>query len=68
MKAKISPNLISFVTVRRGDWILKVSVFKNNQALVIAQNYYDIEQININCFLDQNEAADYIENLIKDET
>lgn len=67
MKAKISPNLVSYITVRRGDWILKVSVFKNQQAMVVAQNYYATEQIRIKCFLDQNAAADYIENLIKDD-
>ena len=67
MKAKVSPNLISYVTVRRGDWVMKVSVFKNKNVLVIAQNYYATEQIMIKHFADQNTASDYIENLIKDE-
>jgi hypothetical protein len=64
MKAKLSPNLISFVTVRRGEWILKVSVYKNRQIMVIAQNCYDFEQMVIRWFSDSNSAADFIELLV----
>jgi hypothetical protein len=64
MKAKLSPNLISFVTVRRGEWILKVSVYKNKQIMVIAQNCYDLENLIIRYFNDQNSAADFIELLV----
>ena len=64
MKAKISPNMISFVTVRRGEWILKVSVYKNKQIMVIAQHCYELEILIIRCFNDQNEAADFIELLV----
>lgn len=64
MKAKISPNMISFVTVRRGEWILKVSVYKNKQIMVIASNCYEMEVLIIRYFLDQNSAADFIEQLV----
>ena len=64
MKAKITQNLISFVAVRRGEWILKVSVFKNKQIMVIAQNCYAMEVCIIRYFLDQNGAADFIEQLV----
>jgi hypothetical protein len=64
MKAKISPNLISFVTVRRGEWILKVSVYKNKQIMVIAHHCYDFGQMVIRYFTDQNAAADFIELLV----
>ena len=67
MRAKISPNMISFITVRRGDWILKVSVFKSKQILVIAQNYYDHEDFHIRFFTKQDSAADYIEQLVSEE-
>jgi hypothetical protein len=66
MKAKISPNLISFVTVRRGEWVLKVSVFKNKQIMVIAHHCYDVERVLIKCFYDQNAAADYIERIVEE--
>ena len=46
---------------------MKVSVFKNKNVLVVAQNYYATEQIMIKHFANQNTASDYIENLIKDE-
>lgn len=64
MKAKISPNMISFITVRRGEWILKVSVYKNKQIMVIAQHCYEFEKMIIRCFSDQNAAADFIELLV----
>jgi hypothetical protein len=64
MKAKLSPNMISFVTVRRGDWILKISVYRNKQVMVVAQHYYDYERTIIHFFTDQNYAADFIEQLV----
>lgn len=67
MKAKLSPNLISFVTVRRGEWFLKVSVFKNKQIMVIAHHCFDMENLIIKYFLDQNDAADFIEQIVLEE-
>lgn len=67
MNAKISQNLISFVTVRRGDWITKVSVFKNKSVLVVAQNYYATEQVIVKYFTDKDKAANFIDNLIIEE-
>lgn len=64
MKAKLSPNLISFVTVRRGEWILKVSVFKSKQIMVVAQHCFDMETVLVRFFIDQNMAADFIEQLV----
>lgn len=64
MKAKISPNLISFVAVRRGEWLLKVSVYKNKQIMIIAQHCYEFEKMIIRYFDDQNSAADFIELLV----
>jgi hypothetical protein len=64
MKAKITPNLISFVTVRRGEWILKVSVYKNKHVLVVAHHCYELENVITRFFTDQNSAADFIELLV----
>jgi predicted RNA-binding protein with PIN domain len=64
MKAKLSPNLISFVTVRRGEWILKVSVFKSRQIMVVAQHCFDMEKLVVKYFTNQNTAADFIEQLV----
>jgi hypothetical protein len=67
MRAKISQNMISFITVRRGEWILKVSVFKNKQIMVLAQNLYEGDKFYIRYFIDQNMAAEFIEQLVIEE-
>jgi hypothetical protein len=67
MKAKITQNMISFITVRRGEWILKISVYKTKQVMVVAQNYFDPECLLIRFFVDQNIAADFIEQLVNEE-
>lgn len=67
MKARLSPNLISFVTVLRGNWILKVSVFKNKQIMVVSRHCFDMDRTNVNFFMDQNLAADFIEQLVIEE-
>ena len=64
MRAKITHNMISFVTVRRGEWILKVSVFKKKQIMVLAQNIYEADKFYIRYFVDQNMAAEFIEQLV----
>ncbi len=67
MKPKISPNLISFVTVRRGNWILKVSVFKNKTILVVARHFFDMDKTEVQFFDDQNAAADFLDNIAEKE-
>ena len=57
MKAKLSPNLISFVTIRRGDWLMKISVYKTKQVLLVAQNYFANEQIVIKTIVGYNKRV-----------
>jgi hypothetical protein len=66
MKAKLSPNLISFFLVRRGNWTLKVSVYKNKQILVFMQHVYDMDKIIMEYFQSQDEAANFIEHMIEE--
>jgi hypothetical protein len=66
MKAKLSPNLISFFLVRRGNWTLKVSVYKNKQILVLMNHVYDMDKFVMQVFQSQDEAANFIENMIED--
>lgn len=47
---------------------MKISVYKTKEVLVVAQHYFETEKIDVRHFHDQNEAADYIEFLAKDET
>jgi hypothetical protein len=67
MKAKLSPNLVSFITIRRGNWIMKISVYKHREVMVIAQHYFDNDRFEIRHFGDQEEAADFIEFLVTNE-
>ena len=66
MRAKLSPNLISFVLVRRGEWFLKVSVFKNKTILVVAAHTMDLDKVIVKFFMDQDAAANFIENLVEE--
>lgn len=66
MKAKITENLISFVLVRRGEWLLKVSVFKNKTIMIVAQHCYEMENTVIRFFTNQHHAADFIETLVEE--
>ena len=50
--------------VRRGEWLIKVSVFKNKQVMVLAMNCYDMEDLRLRYFMNHNLAADFIEQLI----
>jgi hypothetical protein len=67
MKARLSPNLISFITVRRGNWILKVSVYKSKQVMIVSRHFFDMDRTSVNFFIDQNSAADFIEQLVIEE-
>lgn len=67
MKAKLYPNLISFKTVRRGEWILKVSVFKSKHVLLFAQHFYDQDVIIFKHFDKHESAAEFIDKLVIEE-
>ncbi len=67
MKAKVTKDMISFVPVRRGEWIFKISVWKTKQVMVIAQHCFDINRIFVECFMTQDAAADFIERLACEE-
>jgi len=66
MKAKLTPNLISFFLVRRGSWLLKVSVFKHKQIMVVAQNVYEQDRTILQVFSSEDDAANFIEQLVED--
>ena len=68
MNAKISHNLISFVCIRRGDWHMKISVYKKKDVLVVAQHIFDTEKFIMKHFANHDEAADFINMIVeKDE-
>ena len=67
MRAKITKNMISFIPVLRGDWVFKISVWKNKQVLVVAQHQYEIDKMYVECFPSEDSAADFIERLSSEE-
>ena len=67
MKVKVSPNLISFVTIRRGNWTMKISVYRTKEVLVLAQHYFEIERFIVNQFTNQEEAAAFLDMLASED-
>ena len=60
-------NLVSHLPIRRGNWILQVSVFKTANVLVIYNHYYEKEKFGIVHFDNCDNASDFIEKLILQE-
>jgi len=67
MKSKITHNLVSFQTIRRGDWVMKISVFRARDVLIVAQHYYDNANVIVKHFTDHEEAAQFIEYLAESD-
>ena len=63
MKTKIAKNLVSFPTVRRGNWQLKASLYKDSQFLVIASNMMT-DAFVIRTFDNDEDASNFINFLI----
>lgn len=67
MKTKIAKNLVSFPTIRRGNWQLKASIYKDSQVLLVANNMVTDGFI-IKAFDNDDEASKFINFLVdKDE-
>jgi len=60
---KITKNLVTLQTVRRGDWFIKISVM-NGQILLIASHLIDLEKMEIRTFYHPNEAFNFIDFII----
>jgi hypothetical protein len=66
-KLKLSPNLTSYVPVRRGNWIFKVSAYRNKQIMIIVQHFYDADRFETRFFTDELDAVKYIDFLTLQE-
>ena len=64
MQAKIYKNLVTFPNVRRGNWHVKVSIFKDEQLMVVA-NHLLIECCVIKVFGSNDEAIDFINFIVE---
>jgi hypothetical protein len=63
IKLKAYKQLVSLNMVRRGNWLIKLSVF-NGQILLIASHLIDLDRIEIKTFWLPENTFDYIEKLL----
>ncbi len=62
---KVFDKLVTMNTVRRGNWLIKISIF-NGQILLIASHLLDLEKVEVKTFWKSQDVYNYIEFLIKD--
>lgn len=63
MRTKIQKNLVSFPAIRRGNWQLKASLYKDSQFLVVGNNMVT-DAFVIRTFDNDDEASKFINFLI----
>ena len=66
-KSKIYGKLISFVTVRRANWLFKASVYYDKYVMIVAINVQTAE-FHTKYFSDQNEAVNWLEMLVEKDS
>lgn len=62
---KVFDKLVTMTAVRRGDWLIKISIL-NGQILLIASHLLELEKIEVKTFWTSNEVNNFIEYLVKD--
>lgn len=62
---KVFDKLVTMNTVRRGNWLIKVSIL-NGQILLVASHLLDLEKIEVKTFWKSHEVHNFIEHLLKD--
>jgi hypothetical protein len=65
-KASVFPNMVTYVPIRRRDWILKISIFKDNSILVVGYHAYTFSCV-VKQFDDADLAASFLDFLIEQE-
>ena len=65
-KASVYPNMVTYVPIRRKDWVLKISIFKNNSILVVGYNVYTFSII-VRQFDEPDLAASFIDFMVEQE-
>jgi hypothetical protein len=65
-KASVFPNMVTYVPIRRRDWVLKISIFKNNSILVIGYNVFTFSSI-VRQFDNADLAASFIDFMVEQE-
>jgi hypothetical protein len=65
-KASVFPNMVTYVPIRRKDWVLKISIWKNNSIVVVGYHLYTFATI-IRQFNNADLAASFLDFLIEQE-
>jgi len=65
-KASVFPNMVTYVPIRRKDWVLKISIWKNNSIIVVGYHLYTFATI-VRQFDDADLAASFLDFLIEQE-
>jgi hypothetical protein len=68
MKKRLSvfPNMVTYVPIRRRDWVCKVSIFKDHSILIVCYNVYTFSTV-VRQFDDADLAASFLDFLIEQE-
>ena len=68
MREQLIKDLVSYPFIRRGNYQLKISVFKNMSVVIVANHMMDVDKFFVKHFDNLEQAADFIEfTIIKDE-
>jgi hypothetical protein len=65
-KASVFPNMVTYVPIRRKDWVLKISIFKDKSILVIGYHVYTFCSI-VRQFDNADLAASFIDFMVEQE-
>lgn len=65
-KASVFPNMVTYVPIRRRDWVLKISIYKDDSILIVGYNVYTFAAI-VRQFDNADLAASFVDFLIEQE-
>jgi hypothetical protein len=65
-KASVFPNMVTYVPIRRKDWILKISIWKDKSILVVCYNVYTFSTV-VRNFDNADLAASFLDFLVEQE-
>jgi hypothetical protein len=65
-KASIFPNMVTYVPIRRKDWVLKISIYKHKSIMVVGYNIFTFCSV-VRQFSDPDMAASFIDFMVEQE-
>jgi len=65
-RASVFPNMVTYVPIRRRDWVLKISIFKDHSILIVGYNVYTFSTV-VKQFDNADLAASFVDFLVEQE-